>query len=252
MSKTDDKEIIIKNRHRVKQHGEVFTPREVVRKMINLPGMKDAIEEFQTTVLEPAVGEGIFLVEILKKRFKKVRKECEKDLNLYENLSLLALTTLYGIELLEDNVQKCVSNIYQTFYDDYQAFVAEEKSTVKPKVLESAKLIISANIVQGNFLTKLTTAGESIVFSEWRIVKTKRRVKNIKVERTEFSLEEIMNQQTHEAGNIYNKNSKLMQLSIFDVFDIQAITPDSKEIKYKYVPVKITDVYKQEMEETYG
>lgn len=247
-------EKIIKSKDRVKQHGEVFTPRHIVNDMINLPGLKDIIREFETTVLEPACGEGIFIVEILKKRLKKVREKCGKDLTVYENLALLSLTTLYGIELLEDNAQKCVINIYETFMEDYNKFVTEHNKKMKIKVLDSAKTIITANIVEGNFLTKMTTADKPIVFSEWRVIKQEKKVKHIKVERTEFTLEEIMSQESHDAGNVYEKMQKEepVQLTLFDLFDAQEIIPDCKETvekKYRYKAVRLIDVYKEEMEE---
>lgn len=121
--------------------------------MISMSGLKEYILELTTTVLEPAVGEGVFLVELLKKRLKMVKKMSIENQTIYENLSLLALTSLYGIELLEDNAQKCVINIYR-FYDEYKAFINDNGYSIKNKVLESAKVIISANIVQEIFLQR--------------------------------------------------------------------------------------------------
>lgn len=138
--------------------------------MINLPGLNEALEDLMTTVLEPAAGGGGFCL-----RFwwapSKVRKLSPSDPNAYENLSLLALTTLYGIELLEDNARElCVLNLYQLFYDDYYNFKPLDLKR-KKNVSSSAKLIISANIVNGDFLSKKTPSGNPILFSEWRVVK---------------------------------------------------------------------------------
>lgn len=247
----DNKEKIIKCRKRVKKHGEVFTPRHIVNKMIDLPGLKEIVEELTTTVLEPSVGEGVFLVEILKRRLKKAKIQSQKDLILYENLSLLALTGLYGVELLEDNAQKCVMNIYQTFYDEYLNFIQENDYKSKTKVLESAKLIISTNIVQGNFLTKETSVGEPIVFSEWKVINKKRKAKNIRIVRTEFTLEDIIEKVEHESGNIYRKEEKDIQLSLFDDIYLNDDVDETEEksFVYRYTEVNICDVYKQEMEE---
>ena len=61
-------EVLIKSKKRVQQHGEVFTPKEVVDAMVTLPGLKDFITQVSTTVLEPFVGEGAFLINILERR----------------------------------------------------------------------------------------------------------------------------------------------------------------------------------------
>lgn len=96
-------EKIIKNKNRVQNHGEVFTPKRIVRKVLDLPGVREACQNITSTFLEPAAGEGIFLVEILKRKINMIEKRYGKDLTSYENYSLLALSTLYGVELLEDN-----------------------------------------------------------------------------------------------------------------------------------------------------
>lgn len=171
---------------------------------------------------------------------------------IYENLSLLALTSLYGIELLEDNAQKCVINIYQAFYDEYKAFINDNGYSIKNKVLESAKVIISANIVQGNFLTKKTTSGENIVFSEWRVVEKNRKQKNIIIDRTEHSIDDILLQQDIVSGTVFSKNLENNQLSIFDLFNNSMENQKEEKTLYKYISVKIVDVYKEEMEVYHG
>ena len=79
---------------RVKATGEVFTPTELVREMLEqLP-----IEQFQDptkTFLDNSCGDGQFLGEIL------IRK--------MENGSTFeqALSTIYGVDLMIDNVDLC-------------------------------------------------------------------------------------------------------------------------------------------------
>lgn len=91
------KEEIIKSKLRVQKHGEVFTPKRIVNKMLDIPGLKDACENLTSTFLEPAAGEGAFLVVILERKLNVVSEKYNKDLTQYENYSLLALTTVYGI-----------------------------------------------------------------------------------------------------------------------------------------------------------
>ena len=72
-----------------------------------------------------------------------VSEKYNKDLVQFENYSLLALTTLYGIELLEDNAQTCVMNMFQKYYDYYKEQIQYHKGKMNQKVLDSAKRIIS-------------------------------------------------------------------------------------------------------------
>ncbi len=170
------------------------------------------------------------------------------DLTIYENLSLLSLTTLYGIELLEDNAQKCVINIFETFHEDYKNFANSLDKKTKFRVKESAKLIITTNIVEGNFLTKLTNSNKPIVFSEWRVVESKSNCKNIKIDRTEFSLDEIINEEDKDSGSVYEQKIKPFQISFFDLLENNSLE-EKEEKEYKYKTVKILDLYKEDMEE---
>src|SRR5690554_2365933 len=84
-------ERIIKSKRRVRKHGEVFTPKRIVNKMIDLPGIREACYNLTSTFLEPAAGEGIFLSEILNRKLKMVIKNYGENITKYENYSLLAL-----------------------------------------------------------------------------------------------------------------------------------------------------------------
>ena len=79
---------------RVKATGEVFTPTELVREMLK----QIPIEQFQDptkTFLDNSCGDGQFLGEVL------IRK--------MENGSTFeqALSTIYGVDLMQDNVDLC-------------------------------------------------------------------------------------------------------------------------------------------------
>ena len=74
MSRTIAEERIVKSRLRVKAHGEVFTPRHMVDRMLDL--VSDELETgpdfVDKTFLEPAAGEGNFLVAILRRKLKAI------------------------------------------------------------------------------------------------------------------------------------------------------------------------------------
>ncbi|PLS01939.1 methylase [Neobacillus cucumis] len=241
-------EKIIKSKKRVQNHGEVFTPIRIVKKMLDLPKIREACQNLTSTFLEPAAGEGVYLVEVLDRKLKMIAKNYGDDLTRYENYSLLALSTLYGVELLKDNAQKCVMNMFQVYYDAYQQQAKEHGKKVKKKVLDSAKVIISNNIAQGNFITKLSADGSPIIFSEWKPSKLRKNSKTIKVQRTEYTIEDILNGVEKESGEASTQSVITVQLDLFDVEEVSKI----EKKRMKYVPVKITDVYKEEMEEVDG
>ncbi|POZ55060.1 hypothetical protein LYSIN_03357 [Lysinibacillus sphaericus] len=239
-------EKIIKSKKRVQNHGEVFTPKRIVKKMLDMPNISEACQNLTSTFLEPAAGEGVFLVEVLKRKMKMVAENYGDDLTRFENYSLLALSTLYGIELLEDNAQKCVMHMYQVYYETYYQQAQNHGAKVKNNVLDSAKLIISKNIAQGNFLTKLSVNGNQIIFSEWQPINIRKDAKVIKIKRTEYTINDLLDGVQKESGETSVHAIKDVQLDLFDFFD-EIDKP--KEKRMKYVPVKITDVYKEEMEE---
>lgn len=79
---------------RVKATGEVFTPTELVQDVLdNLPA--DVFTDSTKTFLEPSCGDGQFLGEVL---IRKVENGIDFE---------TALGTLYGIDLMEDNVELC-------------------------------------------------------------------------------------------------------------------------------------------------
>lgn len=241
-------ENIIKSKKRVQKHGEVFTPRRIVDKMLDVPDIKIACKNLTATFLEPSAGEGAFLVAILERKLNMVKKEYNKDLIYFENYSLLALSTLYGIELLEDNAQTCVMNMFQLYYDIYREQARNYQDKPKKKVLDSAKEIISSNIEQGNFLTRKNSNGNPLVLSEWKPINLRKNTKHIKIQRTEYTLDEIYEDVKKDAGvTIHGNLQKYEQMDIFDILEEE--NPVKKKQKMKYTIVPITDIYKVEMEE---
>lgn len=236
-----ENEILIKSKKRVQQHGEVFTPRAIVDAMVSLPGLDESILQATTTVLEPSVGEGAFLINILERRLKLLAEQYSDDLVRFENYSLLALTSLYGIELLEDNVKKCAINLFTCYHDFYKDFAANLNKITKYDVEESAKTIVVANILQGDFLKRRTATGGPIIFSEWATVGLTTRTKHIKIIRTEQTLDEIY----LEAG----EKARIRQAYSGDQLNLFLTSEKASERRpASYLACKITEVHKGERE----
>jgi hypothetical protein len=243
-------EILIKSKKRVQQHGEVFTPKNIVDAMVTLPGLDEQILLPTTTVLEPSVGEGAFLSNILQRRLNALAEQYPNDLGRIENYGLLAISSLYGVELLEDNVKKCAINVYTVFHDFYLENCEKLNKEPKENVLESAKTIVSINIVQGDFLKRFRADGSPIVFSEWQPVKLNARTKNISVIRTEYSLDDIYRKVKRTAGTQFTSEPIHSQPSLFDAVPVEDTeSTQTPGTNFVYIPCPIVDVYKQEMEE---
>ena len=221
-------EKIIKSADRVKDIGEVFTPKKTVDFMLDQPEIKEKVNSLTATFLEPSAGEGAFLVELLKRKLKAAVNQ-SNNTNEMQNNFLLALSSLYGIELMEDNVEMLVINMVNTFRDIYfNTFNHEDQNN---KILKSANVIISANMAQGDALTRKTATGDPIIFSEWKpLGKTK-------VQRTEYTFDSIV-----EGGD--STGTVKSQYEQLDLFADPNAEPEEPETK-QYLPVKWEDVYKQ-------
>ena len=62
----------IRSKERVAKHGEVFTNEREVNAMLDL--VKDETNKIESTFLEPACGDGNFLVEIIRRKLVFIGK----------------------------------------------------------------------------------------------------------------------------------------------------------------------------------
>ena len=171
----------IKSKQRVEDHGEVFTSEREVIAMLDL--VKHETERIDSRFLEPACGTGNFLIEILKRKidvifdqYRKSQTECEKYL-------VIGIGSLYGIDLLEDNVQECRERLFQAFSKRYHVSC---KSYANVDFENVIRFILSRNIVCGDALTMLDLEGKPIVFSEWS------NVTGCLIKRRDFSFSELL------------------------------------------------------------
>lgn len=104
----------IKSKKRVRDHGEVFTAEREVKAMCDL------IPEWTGNVLEPACGNGNFLVEIARRKLAVGMTPDE------------AASTIFGIDILQDNVEETRARLLE--------------------VLPGSEEILKRNIVCGDFL----------------------------------------------------------------------------------------------------
>ena len=160
----------IKSKQRVSDHGEVYTHEREVNAMLDL--VKQETERIESRFLEPACGTGNFLVEILSRKLAVVKSRYAKSQLEYERYAVLAISSIYGIDILADNVVACQHRLFDTFYKQYNVLY---KVDCKETCLTSVRFILSRNILHGDALTLKTVGDENtpphpIVFSEWSAV----------------------------------------------------------------------------------
>ena len=165
-----DKARQVKSRERVQQHGEVFTNEREVNAMLDL--VKHETERIDSRFLEPACGDGNFLAEILRRKLRVCRSFVEQGKNTqleYEKNAVLAVSSIYGIELLADNAQTCRERLFKIFSEEYHALYG---TNVKQDCLESIRYLLSKNIIIGNALTyhRVDKPDEWIIISEWSLL----------------------------------------------------------------------------------
>jgi len=149
---------------RVKNFGEVFTPDSIVNNMIDLVDEQlnkeaDDIQYISKTFLEPACGDGQFLIRILYKKLERVSKLPLEHRQLHLIKSLCAI---YGIDIQPDNVVKArermkaiaTGQTVETFdlNNKVNKIYIDLGITYSEEILDVIDYILSKNILVGDAL----------------------------------------------------------------------------------------------------
>lgn len=166
--------IQVKSKKRVTDHGEVFTNEREVNAMLDL--VKHETERIESRFLEPACGNGNFLAEVLRRKLEIVDSRYSKSQIEWERNGIIAISSIYGVDILEDNAIECSERLFQIFSKRY---LSNFGTNGKTEFLKSAKFILSRNILWGDALDFTNPVSKKpIVFSEWSFAlgdKIKRR-----------------------------------------------------------------------------
>lgn len=177
----------VKSKKRVADHGEVFTAEREVNAMLDL--VKQETERIDSRFLEPACGDGNFLAEILRRKLAVVKRQYGKNPSDYEKYAVLAVTSIYGVDILQDNVDNCQERLFGIWDEAYKATCKQE---VSEECREAVKFILQRNILCGDALTLKTTNGKPIIFSEWSLVS------GPLLKRRDFRLDEMLDGHTEQ------------------------------------------------------
>ena len=122
--------------------------------------VKDETERIDSRFLEPACGNGNFLVCILKRKLTAVELKFGKSDFEKRHYALLALMCVYGIELLPDNIVECRANLLGIFAEYLNIDQSDD-------LCRAAFYVLSQNLVHGDALKMRTHDDHAITFAEW-------------------------------------------------------------------------------------
>lgn len=177
-----DKQTISKQR--IADHGEVFTSQREVSAMLDL--VKQETERIDARFLGPACGTGNFLTEILHRKLNVVEAKYRKSQLEFERNIVSAVSSIYGIDILEDNVVECRRRLFEIVNQKYKALF---KGKAKNEVRKAIQFILEKNIIWGDALD-LKTVGATphqIIFSEWSFP-----FNNSQIKRRDFVFAELL------------------------------------------------------------
>jgi SAM-dependent methyltransferase len=194
----------IKSKKRVADHGEVFTAEREVNAMLDL--VKQETERIDSRFLEPACGNGNFLAEVLRRKLAVVANHYAKSQLEWEYYAVLAVSSIYGVDILQDNVDECRERLLAIFNDEYTRLY---KNDCKDECRRSVKFLLRRNILWGDALNLKTPdeKAEPIVFSEWSGLKNGNMLK-----RRDFTLSNLLQ------GDLHAFNERNKQPGMFSLF----------------------------------
>lgn len=183
----------IKSKERVSERGEVFTAEREVNAMLDL--VANECLRPDSRFLEPACGDGNFLSAILKRKLTELRRKYKKSPRDYEKQAIVAIGSLYGVDIMNDNVLVCRERLFVIWDEEYTALC---KGDASDEAREAARFIISRNVINGNALTLMCVDDEGkdtsapIVFSEWTLIS------GTQMQRSDYTMSDLLT---------YNDNS---------------------------------------------
>ena len=200
----------IKSKERVAERGEVFTAEREVNAMLDL--VANECLRPDSRFLEPACGDGNFLAVILKRKLAELRRKYKKSPRDYEKQAIVAIGSLYGVDIMNDNVEECRKRLFNIWNEEYTAHC---KADASDETREAAQFIISRNIINGNALTLMRVNAEGndtaapIVFSEWTLIGS------TQMQRSDYTMSDLL---------LHNDTSKNDGMG-----NLFALTEDQKE-----------------------
>lgn len=180
---------------RVRKFGEVKTQNNEIKNMLNL--VNNEIDRVDSRFLEPACGDGNFLYEILNKKLQLALKNSKNKIVNFEIQAIYGLSSLYGVELLEDNVEKTKLRL-KNLLEEY--FFNNFKLNLNEDYNKSINIILDLNIIHGDALSFKSQKDkkQDITFSEWTMIN------NTDFKRRDYTFKDLLAYQPMQGENLFS------------------------------------------------
>ncbi len=213
----------VKSRQRVQDHGEVFTNEREVNAMLDM--VDDECNRIESRFLEPACGDGNFLAEVLRRKLAVAKRRYGRSVSDYERAAFIAVSSIYGVDILEDNCEACRKRLLGILTEEYGS-VCKKRYNVP--FLNAVKFVLDRNILCGNALSmkmvdsEQKDTDEPIVFSEWT------QITPGTIKRRDFRLDELL-------------EGARPQMSLFGASGSAATQWEYDEETQAYIPLPIRE-----------
>lgn len=207
----------IKSRTRVNKFGEVNTSITEINSMYDC--VKNVTNKFESKILEPACGDGNFLVEILNRKIHKLKYNFSSNKSDFEKYLIVIISSLYGIDIQKDNIKVTRNRLFYKTQKEYKDIF---KHSLNKNLIKSIKFVIKNNIIHGDGITfrQIFLKKKPVTFCDWILHKDKIKRKD------------------YQFPDLFELNTKKKKSSIINSF--KQIEP--KLIK-EFKPVNFDKVY---------
>ena len=200
------KEKIIKSKNRVRDQGEVFTQEREVK---NILALTQATDNIFWKFLEPACGDGNFLVEIVRQRLMRIKQTpTYRPADKREYAIIKMISTIYGVDIADDNIAECKKRIM----DEIFKFTPKKSSAA---FLLAVKNILYTNIQLGDMLN----GKDKVFFVEYSFHGAEYITKS-SVKRKVYALTSMEN-----GDNSVSDEFPLVKLSAMEPIDLRKYHP---------------------------
>lgn len=154
----------IKSKERVRDLAEVYTNEREVNAMLDLIPLKHPDDILTYRYLEPACGNGNFLIEILRRKLARVNeKYAHSTMREFEFHAARALTTIYGIDICSENVMEARERLYCEIKSNVD--MHRGVHTCSEGFFPLIRYILMRNTVRGDAIN----GADDIEFTEFKI-----------------------------------------------------------------------------------
>ncbi len=183
-------------------------------------------DRLDSRFLEPACGDGNFLAEILRRKLSRCKQLYKKNPYDYERYSVLAVSSIYGVDILQDNAEECRERLYNIWNNEYEAIC---KKNCSNETRNTIRFILLHNILCGNALTLMKVDDEQkdtdvpIIFPEWSLLQ------GTKLKRRDFRLDVLL-----KANERPEKQKSLLDDDLTQYLSVNPVTGE-----YMPEPIRI-------------